>query len=110
MTKRSEEHIHAFLPAEDAVAVFGLIDSLAHCAVPGDERGIDARRADALVDLIVRPNGEERIRYVIHTDQNRPGDAAEPTEAPAFLRGYKRLRRAEREQASLRACSRSRAD
>jgi hypothetical protein len=39
------------LAAEDAATVFGAVDSLARCAPPDDPRSIDARRADALVDL-----------------------------------------------------------
>jgi len=48
--------LRAILPAEDAIAVFGVIDSLAHAnQVPGEELGIDALRADAFVDLILNP-------------------------------------------------------
>jgi hypothetical protein len=39
------------MPAEDAMTVFGALDSLACCAAPEDPRSIDARRVDALVDL-----------------------------------------------------------
>jgi hypothetical protein len=79
--------LRAILPAEEAIAVFGVIDSLAHAnRVPGEEFGIDALRADAFVDLVLNPG-------------------AQPPRV-----SYKRLRREEREQASLRACSRSRAD
>lgn len=45
-------HVNATLPAEGAAAVFTLLDLLAQAtAHPDDDRGIDARRADALVDV-----------------------------------------------------------
>ncbi|HSF26867.1 MAG TPA: DUF222 domain-containing protein, partial [Actinomycetes bacterium] len=45
--------LSTLLPAEDAVAVYTCLDLLArHRHAPGDPRGIDARRADALVQLI----------------------------------------------------------
>jgi hypothetical protein len=57
----------AYLAAEDAHAIFGVIDTVARGAeTPGDERTIDERRVDALVDLLLRPNGEERVRYQAH--------------------------------------------
>jgi Domain of unknown function (DUF222) len=40
-----------WLSAEDAMIVFGAVDSLARNAAPDDPRSIDARRVDALVDL-----------------------------------------------------------
>ncbi len=61
--------LHAVLPSEDAIAVFGVIDTFAQAnrktLEPDDERGIGALRADALVDLITRPNGEQRIQHQI---------------------------------------------
>lgn len=61
--------INAYLPAEQALAVFGVIDTLAQATkkalAPGDTRGIDAIRADVLVDLICNPNGEQRVRHDI---------------------------------------------
>lgn len=42
----------AYLPAHDAVACLTAIDALAANPVPGDDRGADARRADALVDVL----------------------------------------------------------
>jgi hypothetical protein len=57
--------LRAYLPAEEAIAVFGVIDTLAHAnRVAGDDAGIDALRADALVDLILNPGGQgSRVRY-----------------------------------------------
>jgi hypothetical protein len=45
--------------------VFGVIDTLAHASrEAGAELGIDALRADALVDLILNPAGQDsRVRY-----------------------------------------------
>ncbi len=42
----------AFLPADDAMRVMTGIDAVAAGADPDDPRGIDARRADALVDTM----------------------------------------------------------
>ncbi|MGQ0843096.1 MAG: DUF222 domain-containing protein [Sporichthyaceae bacterium] len=57
----------AQLPAEQAVAIFGVIDTLAKATKPalepGDNRTIDALRADTFVDLILNPNGESRVKY-----------------------------------------------
>jgi hypothetical protein len=56
----------ALLPAEDAIAVYGVIDTLAHANRDNDgsERGIDVLRADALVDLILNPGGQSsRVKY-----------------------------------------------
>lgn len=57
----------ALLPAEQAVAVFGVIDSLAQAnktnLEPGDDRGIDALPADTLVDLVLNPDGQPRVKY-----------------------------------------------
>jgi hypothetical protein len=43
--------ITALLPADDATVVFNAIEALARCSDAADPRGIEARRADALVDL-----------------------------------------------------------
>ncbi|MGH3777363.1 MAG: DUF222 domain-containing protein [Pseudonocardiaceae bacterium] len=48
----------AYLPAGDAVGVFAVIDDYARRAgFPGDARSMDARRGDALVDLVLNPTG-----------------------------------------------------
>jgi hypothetical protein len=48
----------AYLPAADAVGVFAVLDEYARRAgFAGDERRMDARRADALVDLVLSPIG-----------------------------------------------------
>jgi Domain of unknown function (DUF222) len=58
-------YLSAYLAAEDAHAIFGIVDTAARTAkAPGDERTIDERRADALRDLICHPeSGEKRIRW-----------------------------------------------
>jgi hypothetical protein len=57
--------LRAILPAEEAIAVFGVIDSLAHAnRTAGEELGIEALRADAFVDLILRPGAQpSRVNY-----------------------------------------------
>jgi hypothetical protein len=55
----------AFLPIDQALAAFGVIDSFARaCQGPGEERTLDQLRADAFVDLICHPgNQPSRITY-----------------------------------------------
>ncbi|MGQ0632800.1 MAG: DUF222 domain-containing protein [Sporichthyaceae bacterium] len=63
--------LSAYLTARDAEAVYGVIN--AHAATdtgPSDERCIDERRADAIVDLILDPDGQRphvstQIRVVV---------------------------------------------
>ncbi|MBC7290903.1 MAG: DUF222 domain-containing protein [Actinotalea sp.] len=47
-------YVHAYLPAPDAMRVMTAVDAVAASAGRDDERGIDARRADALVDVLSR--------------------------------------------------------
>jgi hypothetical protein len=50
--------LSAYLPAADAVGVFAVLDEHARRAgCSGDERTMDARRGDALVDLVLGPTG-----------------------------------------------------
>lgn len=46
--------VHAYLPATDAMRVMTAVDAVAATAGQDDDRGIDARRADALVDTLRR--------------------------------------------------------
>ncbi len=46
--------LSAYLPADDAVAIHTTLTALAGDAAPGDERTLDQRRADALVDVTTR--------------------------------------------------------
>ena len=64
--------ITARLPADDATVVLTAVDTLARCAHPQDPRGIDARRADTLVDL---------CRAVLTPVDPDPGDHR-PTDGP----------------------------
>ena len=50
--------LSAYLPAADAVGVFAVLDEYArHAGYLGDERSMDTRRGDALVDLVLNPTG-----------------------------------------------------
>lgn len=46
--------LHAFLPGPEAVAVHAALTAMADAQGPDDERPMDARRADALVDAVTR--------------------------------------------------------
>lgn len=46
--------IHAFLPAPEATAVHTALTAMADAQGPDDDRPMDARRADALVDAVTR--------------------------------------------------------
>lgn len=88
----------AYLPADDALCVMTAVDALAASCVPEDERGLDARRADALVDVMagvldsgIGPHGELATRQ--HRRPHLQVTAAASTllgldEAPAVLDGY----------------------
>jgi hypothetical protein len=60
--------LEARLSAADAAAVFGVIDELARAAQsPDDARTIDQIRADAFVDVILRPlDAPDRVRHTIN--------------------------------------------
>lgn len=50
--------LSAYLPADDALGVFAVLDEHARqSGVPGDKRTLEARRGDALVDLVLNPTG-----------------------------------------------------
>ena len=88
----------AYLPADDAMKVLTAVDALAASCGPFDDRGIDARRADALVDVMDRvlasgigPHGPLPVRQ--HRRPHLQVTAAASTllgldEAPAALAGY----------------------
>jgi hypothetical protein len=46
--------LSAYLPVDDAAAVYTALTALADAAPPGDARCVDARRADVLVDTVTR--------------------------------------------------------
>ncbi|HEX2262413.1 MAG TPA: DUF222 domain-containing protein, partial [Pseudonocardiaceae bacterium] len=57
--------VSACLPAGEAVGVYGILDEYARATGgPGDERTLDARRADALVDLVVESAAHVQGRLV----------------------------------------------
>jgi hypothetical protein len=88
----------AYLPADDAMRVMTAVDALAASCSQEDERGIDARRADALVDVMRRvldtgigPLGPLPVRQ--HRRPHLLVTAAASTllgldDAPATLAGY----------------------
>lgn len=83
-------HVNATLPAEGAVTVFTLLDLLAQATERhNDDRGIDARRADALVDICTELLSRGRLDLTDATvpddevpDDELPGDGL-PGDAPA---------------------------
>jgi hypothetical protein len=81
-------YLSAYLSAEDAHAIYRLADKIAHEAkTPGDERTMAERRADALVDIVLRPNGEERATYEAQV-LVPVGTALGLTGEPGYLPGY----------------------
>jgi Domain of unknown function DUF222. len=84
----------AFLPAEQAVAVYRRVDDLArNSRVPGDQRSADERRADAFVGLLLgRHNpgaagGSEGLRPLVHLTVAATTLAGADNK-PAVLGGY----------------------
>ncbi|MBC7290383.1 MAG: DUF222 domain-containing protein, partial [Actinotalea sp.] len=91
--------IRAYLPADDAARTMRALDAVAAAAAPDDPRGLDARRADALADVLgavldhgVTPHGlrlrqrkgrAPRLNLTISTDA-----LAGATSAPGLLDGY----------------------
>ncbi|MBV9141908.1 MAG: DUF222 domain-containing protein [Pseudonocardiales bacterium] len=78
--------LSAYLPAEDAVGVFAVLDEYArHSAVPGDERTVEARRGDALVDLVLNPTGQwsAGTRTVRERTAQEPGGRQNTTGSPS---------------------------
>jgi hypothetical protein len=67
----------AYLPAAEAVGVYAVLDECARRAeIPGDERGIDARRSDALVDLVLGPTGHRSDGTTAAYEHTTPDRAA----------------------------------
>jgi hypothetical protein len=78
--------LSAYLPAEDAVGVFAVLDEYArHSAVPGDERSVEARRGDALVDLVLNPTGRwsAGTRTVREHTTQQPSGHQNTTDSPS---------------------------
>ncbi|MGH3830188.1 MAG: DUF222 domain-containing protein [Pseudonocardiaceae bacterium] len=84
--------VSAYLPAAEATGVFAVLDQHARQAgSPADERGMEARRADALVDLVLTPTGyrSQGTRTVGEDTTERPENGSDsphddsPAPAPA---------------------------
>jgi hypothetical protein len=78
--------LSAYLPASDAVGVFAVLDEHArHAGFPGDERTLDARRGDALVDLVLNPTGYSSRATSTARDHNTqpPSSEHHTTQAPS---------------------------
>jgi Domain of unknown function (DUF222) len=73
--------LSAYLPAGDAVGVFAVLDEYARQAgTADDERSMDARRSDALVDLVLGPTGYSSQATSAARDQTtKPGGAHRST-------------------------------
>lgn len=91
--------LHAYLPAPDAVAVHAALTAMADAAPSDDPRGVDERRADALVDVVTRwldagtcPDGTplpRRQRRRPHLQVTVAASTlAGDNDAPAELDGY----------------------
>lgn len=91
--------LHAYLPAPDAVAVHAALTAMADAAPSDDPRGVDERRADALVDVATRwldagtcPDGTplpRRQRRRPHLQVTVAASTlAGDDDAPAELAGY----------------------
>ena len=68
--------LSAYLPAADAVGVFAVLDEHARRAgFTGDERSMEARRGDALVNLVLGPTGtcSEATRIAHDRTTEQPG-------------------------------------
>lgn len=71
--------LSAYLPAAEAVGVYAVLDEYARRAgVPGDERSMDARRSDALVDLVLGPTGHRSAGTTAAHEHTAPDRAAGP--------------------------------
>ncbi|MGH3853888.1 MAG: DUF222 domain-containing protein [Pseudonocardiaceae bacterium] len=79
--------LSAYLPAADATGMFAVIDEHARQAgSPGDERGMDARRADALVDLVLTPTGSPSAGASTARDHTTEHATGQPTGCPGNAR------------------------
>jgi hypothetical protein len=81
--------LSAYLPAHEAVAAYGMIDDHArHAGAATDGRSMDARRADALVDLTTNnpPSSPDTARspptWRANSPPKAPGDESSPTRQP----------------------------
>lgn len=71
--------LSAYLPAAEAVGVYAVLDEYArHAGGDGDERTMDARRGDALVDLVLAPTGYRSTgTSAARAHTTAPGDSSD---------------------------------
>jgi hypothetical protein len=68
----------AYLPAAEATGVYAALDEYARRAGgAGNERSMDARRADALVDLMLQPAGFTRAATTDPAGNTRTGSSSQ---------------------------------
>jgi hypothetical protein len=81
--------LNATLPATQATAIYDRLDAIARNTAPDDERGMDARRADAMVDLLLadHPGQPNNPLARVHVTVPASTLAAESDE-PGDLAGY----------------------
>ncbi|MEU6696466.1 DUF222 domain-containing protein [Pseudonocardia sp. NPDC046786] len=72
--------LRAFLPAAAATGILAVVDQHARGCGSADPRGMDARRADALVDLVLRDTGRVSAGTALATG----AASAEPTGVPGL--------------------------
>jgi hypothetical protein len=88
--------LNATLPATQATAIYHRLDAIARNAAPDDPRGMDARRADVLADLLLatRPGQPNNPLARVHVtvpastlagDDDQPGDLAGYGPVPAGM-------------------------
>ena len=81
--------LNATLPAVQATAIYDRLDAIARSAVPDDARGMDARRADALVDLLLATSPGPAADPVARVHVTVPTSTlAGEDEQPGDLAGY----------------------
>ncbi|MGQ0776268.1 MAG: DUF222 domain-containing protein [Pseudonocardiales bacterium] len=86
--------LSAYLPAADAVGVYAVLDEYARRAgFAGDERTLEARRGDALVDLVLGPTGfcSEGTRAARQRSIPAPDDTQNTTTSAATAPGGVRI-------------------
>ena len=79
--------ITAILPADDAAVVFNAVEALARSSDAADPRGIEARRADALVDLCRSALAPAECAQCRNSRRHRHGPHIQVTVAATTLLG-----------------------
>lgn len=88
--------VRAFLPAAAATGIFAVLDQHARGCAGADPRGMDARRADALVDLVLRDTGRMSAGTALAAGARAeptgvPGVTPAPAEGSPFVRNSVRV-------------------